>query len=106
MHLDDGNMVKSGMRSAELSATADTYTEYLLPKKQMKTMTYTMTSEDSMTTGKDCGLNKVRDFNNRFDNDVSTDYITSSHDLHDMIILDNMCHGTEAEYGLQDTARV
>ena len=30
VHLDDGNMVKSGMRSVELGASKDTYMEYVL----------------------------------------------------------------------------
>ena len=93
VHLDDGNMVKSGMRSAELSATADTYTEYLLSQEADEDDVSVMHHDirgfhddgERLWVGTKLGISIID-----FDNDVSTDYeLPQGHDLHDMIILDN-----------------
>ena len=58
VHLDDGNMVKSGMRSADLSATEGTYTEYLLSQEANEDEISVLHHDirDFMMTASDYGL--------------------------------------------------
>ena len=93
VHLDDGNMVKSGMRSADLSATEGTYTEYLLSQEADGDDVSIMNHDirkfhddgDRLWVGTKLGISIVD-----FENDVSTDYeLPQGHDLHDMVILDS-----------------
>ena len=93
VHLDDGNMVKSGMRSADLSAIEGTYTEYLLSQEANEGDVSVMHHDirqfhddgERLWVGTKLGISIID-----FENDVSTDYeLPQGHDLHDMIILEN-----------------
>ena len=86
-------MVKSGMRSADLSATEGTYTEYILSQEADEDEVSVMHHDirgfhddgERLWVGTKLGISIID-----FENDVSTDYeLPQGHDLHDMIVLEN-----------------
>ena len=92
VHLDEGNMVKSGMRSAELGATEGTYSEYLLSQEASEDEVSVMHHDirefyedgDHLWVGTKLGISIID-----FANTESTDYeLPQGHDLHDMIVLE------------------
>ena len=92
VHLDDGNMVKSGMRSAELGATEGTYSEYLLSQEASEDEVSVM-HHDIRKFHEDGELlwvgTKLEISIIDFGNSQSTDYeLPQGHDLHDMIVLE------------------
>ena len=93
VHLDDGNMVKSGMRSVELGAKEDTYTEYLLTAEAGSENISILHHDirdmfddgDYLWVGTKLGITVID-----FESDMSTDYdLPQGHDLHDLILLDD-----------------
>ena len=93
VYLDDGNTVKSGMRSVELGATADTYMEYLLTPEVVEDEISIINhdvreiiSEDNLLwVGTRLGITVIN-----FENSISQDYeLPQGHDLNDMILLEN-----------------
>ena len=93
VHLDDGNMVKSGMRSVELGAKEETYTEYLLTAESGSENISIIHHDirdmfddgDYLWVGTKLGITVID-----FEADMSTDYdLPQGHDLHDLILLDD-----------------
>ena len=93
VHLDDGNMVRSGMRSVELGAKEGTYTEYLLTPEadsnEISILNHDIRDlyDDGsyLWVGSKLGVTVID-----FENDSSVDYsLPQGHDLHDMIMLES-----------------
>ena len=93
VHLDDGSMVKSGMRSVELGSTEDTYSEYLLSpessEEEISIINHDIRELASyqgyLWVGTRLGVTVID-----FENGISNDYdLPQGHDLNDMILLDN-----------------
>ncbi|HIL66145.1 MAG TPA: hypothetical protein EYG33_08295 [Candidatus Poseidoniales archaeon] len=93
VHLDDGNTVKSGMRSVGLAANSGTYTEYMLTAES-STENITILHHDIreiisadglMWVGTKLGLTVID-----FEADTSKDFpLPQGHDLNDLIVLDS-----------------
>ena len=93
VHLDDDNMVRSGMRSVELGAKEGTYTEYLLTPEadsnEISVLNHDIRDlyDDGsyLWVGSKLGVTVID-----FENDSSVDYsLPQGHDLHDMIVLES-----------------
>ncbi len=93
VHLDDENVVKSGMRSVELSSIEGTYTEYPLTAELSETSGVSIINHDIRVIDADAGFlwvgTKLGVTVIDFENSISTDFpLPQGHDLNDMILLE------------------
>ena len=93
VYLDDDNIVKSGMRSVELSSTEGTYTEYSLTPELADPTGISILNHDVrviesdeqyLWVGSKLGITIID-----FEDSTSQDYhLPQGHDLHDLVILE------------------
>ena len=93
VHLDDGNTVKSGMRSVELGASEGTYSEYTLSPEagpgEISILNHDIREMiddgEYLWVGSKLGVTVIG-----FEESESTDYeLPQGHDLNDLILLDD-----------------